>query len=212
MLYLLKPDRYKKVFYGFAVLGVLLLGYVASEEFWKRMGTIVVEQEEERDTSAQSRVALFAAQWQMSEANPLGTGHRGTEVLSPQYLDPMYLTRGGARSSHNAAFTVLVEQGWPGLVMMVAMILWVAVTLLRLRTHSRQHDTFEIGAHTAAAGGILAVVLAGGMFADYSKCEVQIWFFAVLASLREIIKLRSATVEPTPTPSPTPTQLRPVQS
>ena len=186
MLYLLKPHKRTGLFYLGAILALGLLGYVASETFWDRIQTIAPTETEVRDTSAHARLALFSAQWEMSQAHPLGTGHRGTEALSHDYLDPIYMSRdGGARSSHNVILTVLVEQGWPGLILMGALALWCGLTLVRLKRHARHTDDFTLGVHVAAIGGVLGVVFAGGIFADFSKCEVQIWFFALLAALRE---------------------------
>jgi len=190
MLYYLRPAVYRKVFYIYAVLGILAFGYVASAGFWKRMDTVTVAasgDQEEMDTSARSRIEMIKAQLNMAKQCPLGCGHRASEVLSPQFLDPQYLTGAGFRSSHNVFMTLLVEQGIPGVIIFLLIVKWTGASLRRLKRETARSDaTVEQNTravHAAAIGGSLVVVLVGGLFADFSKCEVQIWMIALLASL-----------------------------
>ena len=95
------------------------------------------------------------------------------------------LTQGGARSSHNAFMTVLVEQGIPGAIMFVMMALWVLRSLRAMKQQATQLGNSQTAIHAGAIGGALVVVLVGGVFADFSKCEVQIWMFALLAAITQ---------------------------
>jgi O-antigen ligase len=191
MLALLHPRVYRKQFTLFSVLGLLAFGFVASETFWERMDTLKAatseRREEELDTSAQSRIALVVAQWEMSKIHPFGTGHRGTESLSAQYLAAEYLTAGGARSSHNAFMTVLVEQGIPGALLFIGMVIAVISLLRRAKGGAIATGDVDASIVNAAVGASLMVVLSGGLFADFSKCEVQVWMFALLASLSQLV-------------------------
>jgi O-antigen ligase len=198
VLWRLKPDAYRRWFYWYAGLGLILLVILAHEPFWERVQTIrtAVDAREELDTSALSRLELFDAQWRMFRAHPLGTGHRGTEVLSVYYLEEKYLsvnpdgTR-ATRSSHNTFMTALVEQGVPGVVLFVALWLWVYRTLVQVK-----RDTVDglsrMAGYSAALGGALTVVFVAGWFVDYLKAEVQVWLFALVASLAAIARLRPA--------------------
>lgn len=188
-----KMDRIKMFAVGLA--GLLLVAYFAPGAFWERMLTMqaAVEQTEEIDSSAESRVALARAQLEMAANNPLGTGHRGTAVLSPMYLDQRWLTRApgedpysvGARSSHNSLLSALVEQGIPGFVMFLWLMLWTVQMIRVVRAHRLRdpEDRDKIALYGACAAGSLAIVFAAGMFTDYLKTEVQIWMFAILAVL-----------------------------
>jgi len=178
----LRPPSYKRLFYAFAALGLLLFAYVASEQFWNRINTVTAN-EQKMDSSAQSRVEMIRAQFAMWSKYPMGTGHRGSEVLSARYLESKYLTQFGARSSHNVFMTVLVEQGIPGAIMSFILIAWVARSLRELKRQSRVKEDPARDIQAAAVGGALMVVMIGGLFADFSKCEVQIWMFALLAGL-----------------------------
>lgn len=202
-LYYFRPPSYKKAFYAYAILGVLLFGYVASSSFWQRMDTVTAAaegNEQEMDTSEQSRIAMIKAQLAMAPHCLLGCGHRGSEILSPRYLPQRYMSYQGGRSSHNVLMTLLVEQGIPGVVIFLVSIVWVTRTLKRLRTegllHSANADSTLRMVHAAAIGGALTVVLIAGMFADFSKCEVQIWMAALLASLVQMRTVRATERQP----------------
>jgi O-antigen ligase len=195
-LWYLKPLKHRKLFYAYAVLGVLLFGMLASQVFLKRIDTItaVTQQDAEVDRSAESRFVIIAAQWEMAKKHPLGAGHRGTAVLSTQYLDPMYLSHtevngkrvAGQRSSHNTFMSALVEQGVPGAVMWLWLWLWVALTLRRARERSTDADATERAMLAAAIGGGLAMVFVAGQFVDYLKVEIQVWLLVLLASLLQM--------------------------
>lgn len=190
MLYYLRPVAYKKMFYIFAILGVLLFVRMASTQFWHRMDTVEVAaagDDAAMDNSALSRYAMAAAQLQMAKSYPFGAGHRGSEVLSPKYLAVQFMTGAGVRSSHNVFLTVLVEQGIPGTIIFISFIFWTGGALRRLKRETAvpkpTPEQITRAVHAAAIGGALTVVLIAGIFADFSKCEVQIWMMALLASL-----------------------------
>jgi O-antigen ligase len=188
-----RGDRLRMLALGFA--GAVAFVLVAPGVYWDRMLTLraAVQQSEEIDSSAESRIWLAKAQLDMASRNLLGTGHRGTAVLSPQYLEQRWLTKGpeedpygvGARSSHNTLLSALVEQGIPGLVMFVWLMVWTGLMILRVRRQRQREpeDRDRIALYGACAAGCLSIVFVAGMFTDYLKTEVQIWMFAVLAAL-----------------------------
>jgi hypothetical protein len=187
MLLYTRPIQYKRMFNIYAVLGVLLFGYVASAQFWERIHTVTaaVDDTQTMDVSAESRIVMLKAQMKMAARYPLGAGHRGSEVMSAQYLDKKYLSSTGARSSHNAFMTVLVEQGIPGAIMFLVMVRWVGRSIRAMKRRALQEQNPWIAIHGGAVGAALLVVLVGGLFADFSKCEVQVWMFALLAAIMQ---------------------------
>jgi hypothetical protein len=201
-LWYLKPVKHRKLFYAYAVLGAILFGMLASTVFLNRMDTITAaaEQNENVDRSAESRLVIIKAQWQMFKKYPFGTGHRGTAVLSTQYLDPMYLSRSsvdgktvlGQRSSHNTFMTALVEQGIPGAVMFVWLWLWTAGALRRARERSIDADATERATFVAAIGGGLAMVFVAGQFVDYLKVEIQVWLLVLVAVMLQFQRSAAA--------------------
>jgi Lipid A core - O-antigen ligase and related enzymes len=197
-LWYLKPQKHRRLFYAYAVLGVVLLGLLANQIFLTRVETItaVTQEDAEVDRSAESRVVLFKAQMQMAKRYPFGTGHRGTAVLSTQYLDPIYLSSKrvdgrmvyGQRSSHNTFMSALVEQGVIGAFLFLSMWWWVLRSLMRLkRTYASDKEQtdrqVQIAVIAAAVGGALAAVFVAGQFVDYLKAEVTVWCTILLACL-----------------------------
>jgi hypothetical protein len=195
-LWYLRPQKHRGVFYAYAILGTVLFGVLANQIFLTRIGTItaVAEEDKEVDRSAESRMVLFKAQLQMAKRYPFGAGHRGTAVLSTQYIDPIYLSRKrvgstvvvGQRSSHNTFMTALVEQGVIGAILFLSLWWWVAKALVRLKrtyaANTEQNQT-QIALLCAAVGGALAAVFVAGQFVDYLKVEVQFWCIILLACL-----------------------------
>ncbi|HEY8507328.1 MAG TPA: O-antigen ligase family protein [Steroidobacteraceae bacterium] len=198
-LWYFKPKTHRGLFYAYAVLGVVLFGMVASQVFWERIGgtmeAVMNPEEKQLDNSAESRFALVEAQMQMVSDYPMGTGHRGTAVLSPDYLEEKYLsaTVGGEirrRSSHSTFMSAFSEQGWPGAIWYIWMVLWSVATLLGLRRATRAPEEAERRTLVAITAGVLAAILVAGLFVDYLKAEVQIWFWALLAALGAEQRLR----------------------
>lgn len=190
VIFYLRPQLYRKQFYAFAVLGVLLFGYLAPDVFWDRMQTLTAATDDtaELDSSAEGRVVLFKAQLEMAKSYPFGAGHRGTAVLSPLYLDEKWLTRASfeetaARSSHATMMSALVEQGIPGAIIFAALALWIGrmIRILRRRTKTSSRLDIREQLYGVSAAASLVVVFVSGLFTDYLKTEVQIWMFAILA-------------------------------
>jgi len=161
-----------------------------------------VDDNEQVDNSAETRVVLAHAQWQMFLDHPFGVGHRGTAVLSTHYLDEKWLTKDpndptgvAARSSHNTFLSALVEQGIPGAVIFLWMALWVAksiFTLKRFRDVAADQRS-PIIIYGPAVAGAAVLVLVAGNFTDYLKTEVQIWMWSLLAAIIAIHVPKAAT-------------------
>jgi O-antigen ligase len=193
---LLKPRQYRKLFWVFAAVGAIGAVSLMDQRFIDRMSSITtaVERTEEIDDSAESRWALKEAQLRMFAAHPFGAGHKGTAVLSPQYLDRKWLTfRAGedesqaARASHNTFLTLLVEQGVFGALFYLLLVLWGFRAGLQLKRASGISADPRPVAYGLASLSALAVVLVAGQFTDYLMAEVQIWMAAILvASLRAL--------------------------
>jgi hypothetical protein len=212
VLWYLKPARFRKAFYAFAALGAVLFGMLANQIFLGRVGTItaIAEDDKEMDRSAESRLVVAAAQWQMAKKYPFGAGHRGTAVLSTEYLDPIYLSGKvvnghvvrGQRSSHNTFLTALVEQGIPGAIMYLALWIWTATALIRARDVRGDPESVQRSILNAAVGGGLLLVFVAGQFVDYLKTEIQIWLLVLLVVLIQL--RRTSAVADTQVAPPAP--------
>ena len=181
-------SKHRWLFWSMAFAGVLAFGVIVDKVFIDRMFTIqdVTSEEEDADMSARSRLVIALAQLEMFVDYPMGSGRRGTAVLSPQYMDSRWLT-GPAdsmqRASHNTFLSALAEQGIPGAVIYVALVLWVIGAMFRLRRLNRPPRDPELTTLGAALCGGLMVVLVAGMTADYLVKEVQFWLYAGLVSV-----------------------------
>jgi hypothetical protein len=190
VLWYLKPKEYRKLFYAFAALGVVLMGILAHDMFWERMGTIeaAADRDESADTSALSRFALVDAQFRMFKSYPHGAGHRGTATLSPRYLEERFLSAAAEgeerrRSSHNTFMSALAEQGIPGAIFYFWIWGWTLRTMLKLKRDQAFSADTSRRALLASVAAALVIVMVAGVFVDYIKAEVQIWLWALLASL-----------------------------
>lgn len=188
VLFFVKPPQHRRIFWVFAVLGIVGAVSLMDQRFIDRMLSITdaVERTEEMDSSAESRWVLIEAQTRMFADYPFGTGHKGTAALSTRYLDPKWLThRPGedesvaARSSHNTFFTALVEQGIPGVIVYFGLLLWGVRTVFVIRAAQRMDAPVQ-WAYGGAAAAAIAVVLVAGLFTDYLMAEVQVWMLALL--------------------------------
>lgn len=196
VLLVAKARAHRKVFWIMAIVGLVGFAVVVDKAFVARMFTIgdVAETSEEADASARSRVVIYEAQVRMALDYPMGAGHRGTATLSPYYLDERWLTTQGEgqgavaqRSSHNTFMTTLVEQGFPGAMLFIALIVWWLGAILRLRrlVGSIVVDPDVVTLGGAIAGGLMVVLVAGSA-TDYLLAEVQFWLFAALVSALQL--------------------------
>ena len=188
----LKPRKVKKRFYVYLFLAMMGLIVLTPDTFWNRLNTVkIIAQGGEIENSAYSRILQAKAQIEMFKEHIFGAGHRGTAILSPYYLPREALSHGGAygmdraRSSHITLMTVLVEQGIPGIILYFLMIFWVIKTV-----HSFPKEDKIAYLYVMAVTGGLSVILISGLFVDYIKVEIQIYCFAMLASLKEYSRMK----------------------
>lgn len=207
ILFLMCPPEKRWLFWMFAVAGVASVVSLMDTRFIERMFTVkqAVEDPSQIDGSAENRVVLMEAQLRMFQSYPFGSGHKGTAVLSPQYLEEKWLTRRRddepmGRSSHNTFLTTLVEQGIVGAALYGWLSLWGLMTVFRLKLMQWRRVPFELRNPAVACCAAIAVVWIAGLFTDYLLAEVQVWLFALLTSSLALARvgLRQAGVSGAP--------------
>jgi O-antigen ligase len=212
MLSALHPRHFRLRFVVLAMIAVIGFFAVADQRFIGRMISLVAvwDRSEEIDMSAASRFVIKRAQWQMFVDYPLGTGHKGTVVLSPLYMDDMWLTNAGdpsssrGRASHNTFFTALTEQGIVGALLFIALVIAILRDALRIYLlRNRVQDATQPVIAAGLCGGVM-VVLAAGIGTDYLMAEVQFWFLAGLTASLRLLKEESAVAAMTRKPSARP--------
>jgi O-antigen ligase len=206
---LCKAYQHRREFWILTMIAAMGFPLIVDKTFIERMFTIgdVVSDSEDADMSARSRLEIYQAQLRMAADYPLGTGYRGTVVLSRSYLDRRWLSRGNGlddpdagRSSHNTLMTALVEQGWPGLLMFLCLLGWIVRAIHRTRGLKRRDIDPQITTLAATCCACLAVVMVAGTATDYLMAELQFWLFACLVSA---LQLGETAVATKPLPSTT---------
>lgn len=178
------PKEKRRVAYGCAALGVVLLIRLAgSELFWERTATLAVKDIEALDASAASRFDIASANWRMFVDHPLGAGYMGNAALSPGYLPESLLGDTGVRSAHNTFLAVLVDVGAPGFILFVLLLVNALATLFRLKRLDKTGLPTELGIYRAATGAGLAAFCVSGQFLNLLPAEVWVWLVALLAAL-----------------------------
>jgi O-antigen ligase len=203
--WLAAPKAYRRFVSIAGVLAGVLLLMLSDDAFWQRVSTIF---ESSDNTGQETRVQLIGPQLQMFLDYPFGAGHRGNELLSPQYMPPELLTGDtGTRSAHATFIAALVDQGVPGAVLLLSLYAWAFFTVRRLRRLDGLGLPAQLGLHRAALGAALASLVVSGLFLNLLKTEVQIWLIALLASLVGLCEAALAAqrregtpLEPAPTP------------
>lgn len=146
---------------------------------------------EMEDASAQSRWVIIDAQWNMLKSSPiLGNGHRGTLVLSPNYIPEEYHAEGtGVRASHNVAMSFLVDHGWVGFLLYFGAVFSACWKGFAVKRHiynipdlSEKIKTEHFLLRCMLAGMVLALCsfMLGGMFSNNKKLEADIWLIALI--------------------------------
>lgn len=187
----LSPKVYRRHVYGVIMLVIVLFSILSNELFWDRIATIwrtagsdSMTQESEAKESAESRIELLRSGWKMAQDYPWGAGHRGHEVLSPEYMPAKFLSpETGVRAAHNTFMHFLVEQGYPGAILFIIILVCIASSLLRLKSLDKVGLKPLLAIYRAALGMALTVCFVSGQFSSTLKAEVQIWLIAMLSVL-----------------------------
>jgi hypothetical protein len=168
-------------------LGVILLMMLGHDIFWTRMSTIAPpEKGEQMEESAASRIDIAEANFRMFLDYPMGVGHRGNDLLSPQYMTPALLApKEGqmVRSAHNTFMAILVDHGFIGFILIALFHLSIIGSLLRTRSRFTPGDR-ESAAYTAALVTALVIYWGNAQFVNVTKAEVVIWIAALTAALQ----------------------------
>ena len=178
----LMPARKRIILYGVGVLGVCLFLFLAHDQFWERMMTILPNEEGQLEGSAHSRLPVLEAGWEMAKDHPMGVGFGGHGKLSKLYLPPHFLSEDGTRSAHHTGMDVLVEHGFFGAFLYLFLWGWIIRTLWKLKSLDQLGLKDSLGIFRAGLGAALVVFLVTGLFHNFFRAEMSIWLFALVSS------------------------------
>jgi O-antigen ligase len=164
---------------GLALVAGLFLFVFTPKEYWHWMNTI---QTPTQEGSANSRFAVTDASMRMFLDYPMGVGYRNYRLVSPRYLDPIYLDN-GKRSAHNSFFTPLCETGVLGFLAWFTAFGGSAWILRRIRRQADRSRPLSIEVYAMGLEIGLYGWFAAGMFHDLHNVDPAYWFVAVTVAM-----------------------------
>lgn len=191
-----KPYRLRKQIYFYVLIAAMAVINLASQDLMDRLSDAAAKEDEGRDESAQSRIVIIKAQWKMFQNSPiLGYGHRGTLMLSSDYIDAAYLTTvggEGGRGSHNLLMSLLVDFGFIGASFYLAIIFihFRRLFFMRKRLLRMEHGNLSI-LYIAGTSAFLALFVTS-MFSNSLRLEIDILVFGMLTAIFCLIKDKQA--------------------
>ncbi len=194
------PTHARKTFITYATLAALGGLSLMGPELLDRVSQVTESEEiEEVDQSAYSRIVIIEGQWKMFQSNPiLGSGHRGTLMLSPFYIDQQFMTEVGEgesrRGSHNMIMSILVDQGLVGAFFYFGMIFIALKRFFAVKKTICQWEDSNIGVYYIGFGLALISVQVMGLAANNIRLEIDIWLYAVLGLLYTWVQKHKAAL------------------
>jgi len=188
-----------------ATLGIAILiwgiAQIMPQEFWDRMDTITVEDEETRDESSAGRLHFWTVAVQMANAKPM-TGV-GLWAFSKSYETYNYDGAfPGERAAHSVWFGTLGDLGYPGLILLIANLVMAFWSCWRVHRISRKRPELrELRIYANAIISALVVFVVSGTFMSFQYNEMAWHLIALSAALRLITRAESDALD-SPKPEP----------
>lgn len=160
--------------------GMSLLGPVLLE----RINSTVGSDDTEIEESAYSRIVIINAQIEMFSEKPfIGNGHRGTQMLSPYYVDEEYMTGKEGhrrRGSHNLLMTLFIDHGVIGATIFLAMVVSLFRRFFKLRPFLIANGDKPIVLAYIGLNISLICFWVASMSVNSIRLEVGIWCYALI--------------------------------
>ncbi|MFT2090389.1 O-antigen ligase family protein [Paraglaciecola sp. 2405UD69-4] len=169
--------------------GALVL---VDKSFLERMETLKTEtQVNEESESGATRMAYWAAAYEMSKDYPFGAGAAGFNYYSPVYI-PSYINTGGSRnrSVHSTWFETLSEIGYPGIFAFI-MMLWAAFRTTNLaKKKVKEAKNVEVYFKIIAIQCALVSFLVAMTFLNRLRGEVLYWLLLYTACIYNVYVMK----------------------
>jgi O-antigen ligase len=184
-----RPQTQKKKFISFGLLAILAGAALTGPQIIDRfVGMKKDNIGDVSDRSAESRMVIINAQIEMWKDSPwVGHGHRGTLVMSPEYIPAVYLTSSGGnsvRASHNITMAILVDHGIIGFALYFGAVI---IAMLKIFRYKYPYPEAELTSEQRVFSHIqIAAILAlicfmiAGQGANNKKLEADIWLLALI--------------------------------
>lgn len=196
LAFMFKPYRLRKQIYFYIALAAMAAVNLIPSDLIDRLSDAAAKEDEGRDGSAQSRIVIVKAQWEIFLTAPIqGHGHRGTLVLSPDFIDAGYLTYvngEGVRGSHNLLMSLLVDFGLVGTTFYLTIVFIYYKRLLFMRKQLLRAEHGNLSILYVAGTSALFALLVASMFSNSLRLETDILLFGMLTAIFCLIKVKSA--------------------
>lgn len=191
---LFRPYKLRKPIFLYLLLACVLVVRLVPDDLIERLSG-AAGPEEQRDKSAESRLIIISAQYKMFLQSPLhGHGHRGTLILSPDFIDNEFLTGKGesrVRGSHNLLMSLLVDFGLIGAFFYLLIVL-IYVKRLFVMRQSILHLKFgNISVLYMAGVAALVALMISSMLSNSLRLEIDVQLFGLLSAMYCLMKLQS---------------------
>ena len=166
-------------------IGILLVLYLANDQFWQRQQTI---DNYKQEGSAVSRIYLWRGAIKMWKDHPMGLGGGGYQKLVMDYVPELaeIMQEKGAKTVHNTFLLVLVEWGFVGEIIFIGFLIHVFLILQNIIRNYRKYPFGRFYVDAIALQMGLLAILTAGIFHNRSYSEVIYWFGAFAVALRNI--------------------------
>jgi len=165
-------------------LAVVMAISFMPEKYFARMHTI---QTYEDDSSAMSRLEIWGAALKIAQARPLTGG--GCKVTESQAIINEYAPGVQTRAPHNVYVGVLAEQGVPGFLIWIAMLIVGWRNSFWIRRHSAGRPEWQWAGDFARMSQIsLAAYCVVGTFGNYAYWDYYFTILGLLAAARAIMQ------------------------
>jgi len=174
------------------VAGLGGTAYVADDAFWERMSTLQeVTEDGEGDRGGAHRIEFWFATFKIMGDYPMGVGIRGYNMVSSRYIDPS-LTKGGVarKSVHSSWFQVLAELGWPGPLLILALLLSCFLLSARAKRFLIAQDQQQKYFKMVALETALISFLVAATFINRIRAELLYWLIMFLACGANVMYLQ----------------------
>jgi len=169
-----------------ALISALLLP-VFPQEFWDRMDTITVGEDEKRDDSAAGRLYYWQVAMDMAKSEPIfGVGHNAYRQAYGSFSGGQHGTR---RSVHSAWFGILSEWGFLGFAFYMGIYIYSLFSCTKVRRMCKNKPelkNFLVYGISLETSLIAAAV--GITFLSFQYIEILWHFFALAVVTNQIVR------------------------
>lgn len=168
----------KRLFFILLVIGIIVPSVMPESVIERVQMTTSVDENEQFESSASSRIAFWKAGMEMLKDTPMtGVGYQRYSVELPNYMSVI----GQARTPHNQFVSVFSEMGLPGGIVFI----WLFVSFFKLGQSliKRENDYYSRMVGIAYMSFIIATVLINMFGVRFVRAELTglFWVFTAIA-------------------------------